>query len=42
MDVLRIFMLTTVDMIFYRQFRAFCAMFSSLHYGINRLRGKPQ
>ena len=42
MDVLRIFALTLLDMVFYRQWRAFCALISSLHYGINRLRGKPQ
>jgi biofilm PGA synthesis N-glycosyltransferase PgaC len=42
MDILRIFFLNTLDMVFYRQFRAFCALFSSIEYGINRMLGKPQ
>ena len=42
LDILRIFFLTTIDMFFYRQYRAFCALFASFHYAINRLRGKPQ
>lgn len=42
MDVLKIFALTTADMFFYRQFRAFCALSSTLHYYMNRIRGKPQ
>lgn len=42
MDILHIFVLTLVDLIFYRQLRAFSAMFGTIHYVINRLRGKPQ
>ncbi len=42
LDILRILFLTTIDMFFYRQYRAFCALFSSIHYVINRIRGKPQ
>jgi cellulose synthase/poly-beta-1,6-N-acetylglucosamine synthase-like glycosyltransferase len=42
LDILRMFFLTTIDMCFYRQYRAFCALFASFHYMINRLRGKPQ
>jgi cellulose synthase/poly-beta-1,6-N-acetylglucosamine synthase-like glycosyltransferase len=41
MDILRFFALTTIDMLFYREYRALCALFSSTHYLINRLRGKP-
>lgn len=41
-DVLRLFLLTTLDMFFYRQFRAFCSLFATIHYCINRLRGKPE
>ncbi|MCX7117745.1 MAG: glycosyltransferase family 2 protein [Legionellales bacterium] len=42
MDIVRIFGLTTIDMMFYRQWRAFCALFSSIQYVVNRLRGKCQ
>ena len=42
MDVLRLFFLTTLDMLFYRQWRAFCAFFSSIQYTVNRIIGKPQ
>jgi biofilm PGA synthesis N-glycosyltransferase PgaC len=42
MDILRLFGLTLIDMLFYRQYRAFCALFSSVHYYVNRLRSKPQ
>ena len=41
MDIIYIVLLTTVDMLFFRQYRAFCAISSSIHYIINRLRGKP-
>ena len=41
-DILRVFILTTMDMYFYRQFRSVCALFSSLHYVFNRLRGKAE
>jgi len=41
LDILKIFALTTIEMGFYRQYRAFCALFSTGHYLINRLRGKP-
>lgn len=41
MDIVRIFVLTTLDTFFYRQWRAFCALSSSIHYVINRIRGKP-
>jgi cellulose synthase/poly-beta-1,6-N-acetylglucosamine synthase-like glycosyltransferase len=40
MDILRIFALTTFDMFFCRQWRAFSALFSSIHYVFNRIRGK--
>lgn len=42
MDILHLFFLTTVDMFFYRQVRAFCCLISSVQYVIHRLRGKPQ
>ncbi len=42
MDIMRIFVLTIVDTLFYRQYRAFCSLFSAIYYVINRLRGKPQ
>jgi cellulose synthase/poly-beta-1,6-N-acetylglucosamine synthase-like glycosyltransferase len=41
-DILHIVALTLFDMVFYRQWRAFCALFSSLHYVYNRLRGKAE
>lgn len=41
-DIFYIVFFTILDMCFYRQVRAFCALFSSLHYFFNRLRGKPQ
>ena len=42
LDVLRIFAFTSLDMIFYRQWRAFCGLFSSIQYLFNRMRGKPE
>ena len=42
LDILRIAAWTTADMFFFRQFRAFCALSSTIHYIINRFRGKPQ
>lgn len=42
LDILRILFLTTIDMCFYRQYRAFCALVASIHYVINRVRGKSQ
>ena len=41
-DILHIFGLTLLDMIFYRQWRAFCALFSSFAYVFNRLKGLPE
>ena len=38
-DILHIVGLTLVDMCFYRQWRAFCALFASLGYVANRIRG---
>ena len=42
MDILTIFFLSTIDMVFYRQWRAFCALFSSFQYVFNRIKGKKQ
>ena len=42
LDILRLVGMTLVDMIFFRQWRAFCALFSSVHYLLNRLRGKAE
>ncbi|MDP3562158.1 MAG: glycosyltransferase [Legionellaceae bacterium] len=42
LDILRILSLTTIDMFFFRQYRAFCALLGTFHYLFNRLRGKPQ
>ncbi len=42
LDIIHILGLSMIDMVFYRQWRAFCALFSSIHYFINRLRGKPE
>ncbi len=39
-SVVRIFALTLIDMGFYRLWRAFCALFSSMYYLYNRLRGR--
>lgn len=41
MDILRIFALTTMDIFFYRPWRALCALYSSIKYVINRIAGKP-
>ncbi len=40
MDICRIFVVTSIDMLFFRQFKAFCSFFGSFHYLFNRLRGK--
>ncbi len=40
LDILRLFGFTFLDMVFYRQWRAFCALFSSIQYIINRINGK--
>jgi len=42
MDILHLFFLNTLDMIFYRQFRAFCALFAAIHYVFNRILGRSQ
>ncbi len=41
MDIVHFFVLTTIDMLFYRQLRAFCALYAFGKYLLNRLRGKP-
>jgi biofilm PGA synthesis N-glycosyltransferase PgaC len=41
LDLLKILYLNFIDVIFYRPLRAFCALFSSIEYVFNRLRGKP-
>ena len=41
-DILHLFALTTIDMFFYRQVKAFCALTATIQYFINRMRGLPQ
>ena len=41
-DILHIVLLTVVDMLFYRQWRAFCALFGCIHYLYNRGLGKAE
>ena len=41
-DLLHLFALTTIDMLFYRQVKAFCALTATIQYFINRMRGLPQ
>ncbi|HBI22518.1 MAG TPA: hypothetical protein DDY37_08085, partial [Legionella sp.] len=37
-DILHLFVLTTVDMLFYRQVKAFCALTATIQYFIHRMR----
>jgi len=41
LSILRIIWLVTVEMFGFRQFRAACCFFGTLHYFFNRLMGKP-
>jgi len=41
LDILKVLYLNVIDVIFYRPFRAFCALFSTIEYTFNRLLKKP-
>ncbi len=40
-DLLKVLWLNLIDVFFYRPIRSFCALFSTIQYFVNRLRGLP-
>lgn len=40
-DLFKLLWLNAIDVLFYRPLRSFCALFSTIEYVINRLKGKP-
>ena len=40
-DLFKLLLMNLFDVVFYRPIRSFCALFSTLEYLFNRLRGKP-